>query len=52
MIKGKYSAVIGWKTRAFVCVQSEYPGCECNLANHSAAFGFDHQDEKFRQIAV
>jgi len=26
MIKVKYGAMIGWKTRVFVCAQSEFPG--------------------------
>jgi len=52
MIMGKYGAVIGQKTRFFVCAQYEFPGYGFLQANHSAVFPHDHQTMVFRQTTV
>ena len=52
MIMGKYGAVIGRKTRFFVCARCEYAGYGVYLANHSAVFPHDHQTTEFRQTTV
>jgi hypothetical protein len=49
MYRGKYSAVIGQKTRFFVCAQHEYAGYGYFQANHSAVFVPVHQTTDFRQ---
>jgi len=48
----KYGAVIGPKTRFFVCAQFKFPGYGYFLANHSAVFDRLHQATDFRQTTV
>jgi len=38
MIKGKYGAVIGWRTQIFVCARSEFPGDGLFSQLYSATF--------------
>jgi len=49
---GKYGAVIGRKTRFFVCAQYEYAGYGYIFANHIAVLPHDHQTTEFRQTTV
>jgi len=52
MYGGKYSAVVGRKTRLFVCAQYEFSGYGFFQANHSAVFPPVHQTTEFRQTMV
>jgi|AntAceMinimDraft_5_1070358.scaffolds.fasta_scaffold55586_1 hypothetical protein len=46
----KYGAVIGWKTRAFACAQSECSGDVVDSANHGTAIHPVHHITEFRQM--
>jgi hypothetical protein len=49
---GKYGAVIGRKTRFFVCARYECAGYGEFFANHIAVFPHYHQTTDFRQTTV
>jgi|AntAceMinimDraft_1070359.scaffolds.fasta_scaffold197324_1 hypothetical protein len=52
MCRVKYSAVIGRKTRFFVCAQYEFPGYGFFSTYHSVVFTPVHQATGFRQTPV